>query len=563
LRDLGVHHLKGLRHPEPIFQVVAPDLPSDFGAPAARAAGQGNLPPEPTPFIGRAQEVEAVRLCLSDPTVHLLTLTGSGGTGKTRLALQAAAALSEEYPDGAWFVDLTPIHDVNLVSTAIIQTLSEGEVRSEASTQRLIRYLGDKKLLLLLDNFEQVLGANVLLSDILRGAPQVKLLVTSRSRLHLAAEHELAIPPLALPDLHQLPSLEQLLQIDSVQLFVSRIRAVVPDYQLTTADAHPVAAICVALDGLPLAIELAAARSKLLPPRALLARLDQRLRLLTRGSHDLARRHQTLRSTIDWSYMLLSAAEQTLFRRLGVFVGGWTIEAAEAVCGSISDDSPESAGDILEGLEFLLDHSLVRRAPWGTGPAPEQPRLQMLETLREYALERLASSGEAEVMRRHHCTYYLGVAETATPKLISPEWRTWQRRLEAELGNLQAALEWTLGSGEIELALRLGTALIGTWWAPATVLRKWYEHAQEWARTSVDTLPPRAKALFFRHIGRYAFWHAEYAPALTYIEQALAYFQALGDAPDIAKTLEYRADVARDTDDFTHAEQLYADCLAR
>src|SRR5262245_5446108 len=208
LRELGVYHLKGLRHPEPIFQVVAPDLPSEFPALAARAADQGNLPPEPTPFVGRVKEVEAVRLCLCDPSVRLLTLTGSGGIGKTRLALQVAAAFRDAYRDGVWFVDLTPIHDVNLVSTAIVQTLNVGGMRSEASTEWLTRYLRDMQLLLVLDNFEQVLGANVLLSDVLRSAPQVTLLVTSCSRLHLAAEHELAILPMALPDLHQLPSLD-------------------------------------------------------------------------------------------------------------------------------------------------------------------------------------------------------------------------------------------------------------------------------------------------------------------------------------------------------------------
>jgi len=339
--------------------------------------------------------------------------------------------------------------------------------------------------------------------------------------------------------------------------------AVLPDYQLTPADAQAVAAICVALDGLPLAIELAAARSKLLPPSALLARLDHRLRLLTGGSHDLARRHQTLRSTIDWSYTLLSPAEQALFRRLGIFVGGWTIEAAEAVCNAMDDGAAEIAGDMLEGLESLLDHSLVRRAPGGTGSSPEPPRLLMLETLREYALERLVNSGEAETIRRQHCTYYLELAEIATPKLVSSEWRTWQRRLEAELGNLQTALEWTLSAGEVELALRLGTALIGTWWGLATVLRGWYQRAQEWARSSADTLSLGAKAQLLRHLGRYAFWHAEYATAGTYIEQALALFQGLGDAPGIAKTMEYLADVARDTDDFARAEQLYGECLAR
>jgi predicted ATPase len=399
----------------------------------------------------------------------------------------------------------------------------------------------------------------------------VKMLVTSRARLHLAAEHELPVPPLNLPDLQHLPPLDRLIQVDAVQLFVTRARAVQPDFHLTETNAQTVAALCIHLDGLPLAIELAAARSKLLAPQALLTRLGHRLHVLTGGTRDLALRHQTLRSTIDWSYALLDAATQTLFRRLGVFVGGWSVEAAEAVTSELRIENEKSKKDhnsdtfsilnsqfsILDGLAVLLDNSLVQQHPIG---ADEEPRFTMLETLREYALEQLAASYEMETARRQHAIYYLGLAEVGAPKLQSTQWRTWQERLEAELENFRAALQWSLESGEAELGLRLGAALVGHWWVPG-FLPEWYRQVQETAVTATSSLPPATRANILRHVGRFAFLQGDYARAMMLLEQGVVFCRETGDQSDLAGTLMFLADVMRDMSDYTRASMLYQESL--
>ncbi|MBV9279632.1 MAG: adenylate/guanylate cyclase domain-containing protein, partial [Chloroflexi bacterium] len=389
LRDLGEHRLKDLARPERIFQAVAPDLGSDFPPLKVLDRRPHNLPVQPTPLIGRQREVRAVCDLLRQDGVRLVTLTGPGGTGKTRLALQVAAELLDELPDGAYVVSLASIADPDLVLPAVAATLGLAEA-GEGLVDTLTASLRDMRLLLVLDNVEHLMPAAPAVGEILAACPDLKVLATSREALRLAAEREFPVPPLAVPEPKRLPSLEALSQYDAVALFIQRARGVKPDFTVTNETAPAVAEICHRLDGLPLAIELAATRIRLFPPPALLGRLDRRLKILTGGARDLPARQQTLRGAIDWSYSLLDAGEQALFARLAVFAGGCTVEAAEAVCAA---DGPET--DILEGVSSLVEKSLLKAGEDVSGGHAE-PRFAMLETIREYAAERLERSGQAD-----------------------------------------------------------------------------------------------------------------------------------------------------------------------
>jgi predicted ATPase len=411
------------------------------------------LPVQLTPLLGRAQEVAAACTLLRRPDVRLTTFTGTGGIGKTRLALQVATDL------------LAPVSDPDLVVPTIAQTLGLKDTGGQPLLELLKASLSEKRLLLLLDNFEQVLAAAPQLSELLVACPHLKLLVTSRAVLHLRGEHEFPVPPLALPDLTQLPERETLAQVAAVALFLQRARATKPDLQLTSSNARAIAELCVQLDGLPLAIELAAARSKLLPPPALLARLGQRLAVLTSGAQDAPARQQTLRNTIAWSYNLLTAQEQQLFRRLSVFVGGCTLQAVETLYNSLEDG--RGAEWILDGVASLMDKSLLQQ----TAREGEEPRLMMLETIREYGLECLTSSRELKITRQAHAAYYLALAQEAATTWFGPQQQAWCDRLEQEHDNLRAALQWLLEGKEAALALQFSNAL---WWF-------WYtrNHARE------------------------------------------------------------------------------------
>lgn len=414
-----------------------------------------NLPVPPTPLVGRERELADLRDLLSGD-VALLTLTGPGGCGKTRLALQLAIGLQESFEEGACFVALAPIRDPQLVASTIAQALGVQEIPGRSILDTLKDFLRGRHLLLLLDNFEQVISAAPQLIELLRASPQLKILVTSRAPLRLYGEQEYPVPPLDLPDLRELPSVEKLSHYSAIELFVQRARQVRPGFMLASQNAAAVAEICQRLDGLPLAIELAAAQIRLLTPQAMLARLGSRLDLLRAGLRDLPERQQTLRGAIAWSYDLLDPGLAALFRRLAVFVGGCTLEAAEAICNASSDIGE----DVMAGLEALLDNSLLVTREGQAG----ELRFGMLETVREYALEQLESSGEAQTFHRRHAEYYLQMVEQAEPRLRGLEQGKWLSILDQEHDNVRAALRWALDHHETHIAACIGRGIWYFWW---------------------------------------------------------------------------------------------------
>jgi predicted ATPase/class 3 adenylate cyclase len=487
LRDLGEHRLKDFQRPNRLFQLLIAGLPVDFPPLKTHSPHPNHMPVQSTQFIGREKEVAAVMRLLRREDVRLVTLTGPGGTGKTRLALQVVAELSDLFADGISFVDLAPVNDPALVIVAIVQSLGFREVGGQPPLERLRDELLGKHMLLLLDNFEQVVSTAVHVADLLATCAQLKVLVTSRVVMHIQAEHEFFVPPLSLPDPNQMPDLAALSQYESVALFLRRAQRARPDFGVTNANASAVAEICVRLDGLPLAIELAAARMKLLSPEALLARLDQPLHVLTSGPRDVVERQQTLRNTIEWSYQLLDAKAQQLFRRLSVFVGGCRLSAIEAT------SSGDEAESILNTLAFLADNSLLLSVEQRV---VQEPRFAMLETIREYALGRLEAFGETEVARRAHAAYFLQLAEEAEAGMEGPQQAVLLERLEQEHDNLRAAMQWSLehaGDGRA-MALRLGGALYAFWFVRAYFSegRDFLERAL--SRSDEVAAPVRAKA---------------------------------------------------------------------
>ena len=486
-----------------------------------RSLPQSRLPAPLTPLVGREQEIAAVCALLWRPEVRLVTLTGTGGVGKTRLALGVAAAVNADFADGICLVALAPLIDPGLVLSTIAQALGVQEQGSRPLLEGLQDHLREKQLLLLLDNFEQVVSAAPVVAELLVAAPRLRVLVTSRTSLHLSGEHEFVVPPLALPDLRNLPPPDRLLQYGAIRLFVARAQAAHSAFVMTGENATAIAAICQQVDGLPLAIELAAGRSKLFAPQALLSRLRNRLTLLVGGAQDLPLRQQTLRGTIAWSYDLLGQDEKALFRRLAVFVGGCTLEAAEAVCTAQGD----LLIDVLEAVAALVDKSLLRQETQADG----QPRLLMLETIREYALERLAASGEAEAVRRQHAIFFLRFSEEAEPKIRGAEHFLWRTRLEVEHDNLRAALRWTLESQEAEMGMQLAFSLVAFWRASNQDRegRNWCEQVLAQPGTSARTA---ARAMALLAAGAMTMFQGDLPQAQLLLEESIAIGREVGRA---------------------------------
>lgn len=548
--------------------------PSPSPSPRAQDSGPNNLPVQLTVLIGREKEIEAVCSMLGREEVHLVTLTGVGGTGKTRLALQVAAKMLEDFRDGVWFVDLAPLNDAGLVVPTIAQTLGVKEVGGEALIDTVEGYLTGKRMLLVLDNLEQVVQAAPGLGDLLVASYSLKILATSRAPLGIRGEKEYPVPPLSLPSAERLSEVtpERAMEYEAVRLFAERARDIKPDFELTNENAPAVGEICVRLDGLPLAIELAAARSRLLTPHDMLSRLSSRLKFLTGGAKDSAARQRTLRSTIDWSYNLLSEAEKQLFRRLAVFQGGRSLEAIEAVCGGDPSaegegvgDLPELQVDVLEGVESLIAKSLLRQEE-GLGG---ESRFVTLETVQEYAREKLQESGEEEEIRRRHARYFLALAEEAELFLHGPREAEWLDRLEEEHDNLRGALAWLASSAEAEpdAGLRLAGALGGFWFARSMLSegREWLETmlaARASSRASVSASPNlRAKAL--EHLAGLALEQCDYGKARISIEESLRLWRDIQDKRGIAGCLHLLGWVASAGErDLEKAMKVYQESLA-
>jgi predicted ATPase/class 3 adenylate cyclase len=541
LRELGEMRLRDIKRAERVFVLVHPDLPRDIDLPVASEQQTRNFPPELTPFLGREEQIAAIAELVAAPNVHLVTLTGPGGIGKTRLAIQVGERLASSFAGGAVFVDLSSLRDPAQVLPAIGKALGLREVNEGSLVNQILGFLAERETLLILDNFEHLLGSASVVASLLSG-PEVELLVTSRAPLRVQGEHEYLVPALRLPDHSQQCNVEALATNEAVALFVDRARAVRPDFELTDAIAPIIAEICARLDGLPLAIELAAARIKVLPPAAMLSRLERRLPLLTGGRRDAPERQRTLRDTIAWSYDLLGPNECELFRKLAAFVGGWTMEAAEAVA------NPEGTLDVLGGLSSLVEMSLVR-----LDETESEPRFRMLETIREYAVDRLVNAGEDAAIQERHAEFYLAFAEAAEPELVRRNQGEWLERLAADGPNITAALGWFLIQNRIEEGLRLSLAMRFFW-----LRRSPFGEGSRWLAAFLERpaegVSPRTRARAIAAAGSFEHWLGRLEEARRHYEDALRLFREAGDLIGEARLLRNLASVAIDLGEFDEAE---------
>jgi len=536
LRDLGMHRLKDLAQPERLYQLVIEGLQESFPALRTLDATQNNLPTQMTSFVGRAAEVAEGKRLLQNR--RLLTLTGPGGIGKTRLSLQIAAESAQQFPAGVYFVPLSAVRDHELVASAVAQVLGVPIAGSRTPIEGVVEHLRDKTILLLLDNFEQLLpGGAAAATQLLQAGPGVKLLVSSRSVLRVYGEQEFAVEPLGLPDRKTHPGLDALRQYEAVKLFIERAVAVKPDFAVTNENAPAIAGICERVDGLPLAIELAAARIKLFSPQALLSRLETSLSALGTGARDLPGRQQTLHGAIDWSYEMLNENQKRLLNRFSVFARGAHLEQAELVCGPAG----EVGGDVLTGLDDLADHSLLRRQPDFA-----EPRLLMLQTIREYAGERLEQSGESEETHNRHADAFCSLANTAAPNLFGEDQKTWLDRLELDHDNFRASLDWCVEQNDAERAHGLAGSLWRFW------QMRGHLHEGRARTTVILAMPessryPDSRARALEAAGGIAYWQGDMPASQVFYEECLALRRAGNDRRELANAF-YNASFPRMVD---------------
>lgn len=533
--------------------------PVDVPEPAPNTLAQDHrIPVARTPLLGRERELETARQMLLDPAVRLITLTGTGGSGKTRLGLELCRELATAFEQHVYFVALGSISDPLMVPATVAESIGIRESGGRPFLELLKDYIRKPEpspVLLVLDNFEHILAASTFVVELMEACRSLKVLITSRAPLRVYGEHEFPVPPLALPRHAERQSLETLAANPSIKLFAQRAAAVNPEFQLTAESAHQIAEICSKLDGLPLAIELAAARVKMLPLNGILARLESRLQLLTAGPRDLPERQQTLRNAIDWSYGLLNEAEQKLLRRLSVFWGGWTLEGAEAVCNTKEDIGV----DIFDLMSSLVDKSLVQSLVRTRGPGAEEPRFRMLETIREYSIERLRQSGEEAGTRRAHAAYCLVLAEEGNPELTEPERAAWLTRCDIEHDDFRAALDFLFQTRSLEWGFRFCTALFRFW--------DMREHSAE-GRARIEQLVelageeyPRERAKACLFLGAFATAHGDYPAGIRFAELSRSLFERLDDPWGIALSLNASAIVARDKGDYASAQSNFEKSL--
>jgi predicted ATPase len=521
LRDLGDHRFKDLSRPERVFQLVVEGLPADFPRLRSLDRTPNNLPTALTSFVGREREVAEGRQLLG--ATRLLTLTGPGGTGKTRLSLQIAAKSADDFPDGVYFVPLASIVDATLVLPSIAHELGLALSGQTTPLHVLADHLGEKRVLLVLDNFEQILAAAADVGELLRQAPNIKVLTSSRAPLRVYGEQELPVPPLALPDASTPP--DRLSQFEAVRLFIERAVATKPGFAVTNENAPAVAAICARLDGLPLAIELAAARVRLFPPQVILTRLEKSLSFLAGGARDLPARQQTLRGAIAWSYDLLDEHVRRLFKRFACFADGAELEEIEAVCG---EGQGNDAGSVLDGLTALAEHSLVRMREDGA-----EPRFFMLQTIREYAGEKLAEDPDAGEVHRRHALAYQALAEKTAPTLNGAQRKASLDRLEREIDNFRAAIDWAVASGAAETAQRLATALWRFLQMRGYLLEARALIERVLAVPGGDADAARLAATL-EAAGGIAYWQGDIPSTVRWYGRCLELRRALGDEREIA-----------------------------
>ena len=517
---------------------------------------QSNIPVQRTGFVGREKEVAAAKELLLRPDVRLVTITGPGGIGKTRLAIEIASGVADSFPGGIHFVALSAVNDPGLLLSVIVQTLGLREAGGQSALELLKKNLQDPSrppILFLLDNFEHLLQAAPTVAELLAIGPNLKIMVTSRAALHVYGEHEFPVPPLALPDSRSKPPVEDLSKYPAVALFLQRAGAAKPDFELNRENASAIIEICNRLDGLPLAIELAAARVKVLSLAAMRTRLASRLQLLTGGARDLPQRQQTLRAAIDWSYDLLSPAEQKLFRRLSVFIGGCTLESVEAVCDAKADLDL----DLLDGMASMVDKSLLQQVEQPNG----ESRFKMLETIREYAREKLEASQEEALTRRAHAAYCLVIAEEAATEQGETVGAEWLENFVLEHDNFRAALEWLTETGDADWGLRLGSALF-RFWERLEYLSEGRDRLDNLLKLPGAAMPTKARARALFAAGILAAEQGDYGQAEALIGESRDTSRELGDKQGVAVSLNALAVMVRDRGDFATANALFEENVA-